>query len=83
MLDGLESSEKVIIAPQLAPKLMARSEQCCLQTPRCLQERSRTDDCAEASGGRRPLCVEEEYASSFIPYLEYLFKVSVTVTYSQ
>ena len=46
MLDGLESSEKVIIA-QLAPKLMARSEQCCLQTPRCLQERRRTDDCSE------------------------------------
>ena len=47
MLDGLESSEKVIIAPQLALKLMARSEQCCLQTPRCLQERRRTDDCSE------------------------------------
>lgn len=57
MLDGLESSEKVIIAPQLALKLMARSEQCCLQTPRCLQERRRTDDCAKlAEAGGHVVC---------------------------
>ena len=38
----------------------------------------------EASGGRRPCCVRKRSTPlRFIPNLKYLFKVSVTVTYSQ
>ena len=54
-----------------------------LPTPRCLQERRRTDDCAKLAGARGHCVCEEEYVSSFIPYLEYLSKVSMTVTYRQ
>ena len=56
-----------------------------LQTPRCLQECRRTDDCAKLAGAGSHCMYEKKRsaASSFIPYLKYLFKVSMTVTYSQ
>ena len=56
-----------------------------LPTPRCLQERRRTDDCAKLAGAGSHCNYEKKRsaASSFIPYLKYLFKVSMTVTYSQ
>ena len=54
-----------------------------LPTPLVSAERRRTDDCTKlAEAGGHVVC-KKSTPLQFIPNLKYLFKVSVTVTYSQ